>query len=344
MPAPSATSPHKMEGAARRIALRLGLLWLLVLLAFAAALCLGSRDYGPGLLWQILRAYDAGNPAQAIVVEMRLPRAAAAVVVGAALAVAGLMMQSLTRNPLADPGLTGVNAGAALAVVAGLWLTGPLTAGGTAALALTGAGAAALVVRALAGQGDSTLRLPLAGAAFASLCMAVVAFVVLLNPEARNIYRFWMVGSLAIANGEGLIRLAPVVFVGIGIAVMVARQVETLMLGDELGAALGVNAGRVMSLGLAAITCCAGAAVAIAGPVGFIGLIAPHLARRVGAGAGLTATVLLACPLGAIITLLADTIGRRLVRPAELPLGIVLAIVGAPVFMWLVRRILRGAP
>lgn len=344
MPAQSSISPHMMEGAARRIALRLGLLWLLVLLAFAAALCLGARDYAPGLLWEILRGYDVSDPAQAIVVEMRLPRVVAAVVVGAALAVAGLMMQSLARNPLADPGLTGVNAGAALAVVAGLWLTGPLTAGGTAALALTGAGAAALVVRALAGQGDSTLRLPLAGAAFASLCMAVVAFVVLLNPEARNIYRFWMVGSLAIASGESLIRLAPVAFVGITTAIMVARQVETLMLGDELGAALGVNAGRVMSLGLAAITCCAGAAVAIAGPVGFIGLIAPHLARRVGAGAGLTATVLLACPLGAIITLLADIAGRRLVRPAELPLGIVLAMVGAPVFIWLVRRILRGAP
>lgn len=326
------------------IALRLGALWLLVLLAFVAALCLGARDYGPGLLWQILRAYDVSDPTQAIVVEMRLPRAVAAVIVGAALAVAGLMMQSLARNPLADPGLTGVNAGAALAVVAGLWLTGPLTAGGTAALALTGAGTAALVVRALAGQGDSTLRLPLAGAAFASLCMAVVAFVVLLNPEARNVYRFWMVGSLAIANGEGLIRLAPVALVGIGIAILVARQVETLMLGDELGSALGVNTGRVMSLGLAAITCCAGAAVAIAGPVGFIGLIAPHIARRVAAGSGLTATVLLACPLGAIITLLADTAGRRLVRPAELPLGIVLAMVGAPVFMWLVRRILRGAP
>ncbi|MES2433992.1 MAG: iron ABC transporter permease [Pseudomonadota bacterium] len=325
------------------IAQRLGAFWLLVLLAFVAALCLGAQDYAPRLLWQILRGYDVSNPAQAIVVEMRLPRALAAIVVGAALAVAGLMMQSLARNPLADPGLTGVNAGAALAVVAGLWLTGPLSAGGTAALALTGAGAAALVVRALAGQGDSTLRLPLAGAAFASLCMAVVAFVVLLNPEARNIYRFWMVGSLAIASGDGLIRLAPVALLGIAIAVMVARQVETLMLGDELGAALGVNAGRVMSLGLGAITCCAGAAVAIAGPVGFIGLIAPHIARRVAAGSGLTATVLLACPLGAIITLLADTAGRRLVRPAEMPLGIVLAMVGAPMFMWLVRRILRGA-
>jgi iron complex transport system permease protein len=319
-------------------------LWGLVAIALAAALCLGAQDYGPGALWQILRDFDRSDPTQAIIVEMRLPRALAAIVVGAALAVAGQMMQALARNPLADPGLTGVNAGAALSVVGGLWLAGPLSPASTAALALGGAAGAALVVRALAGPGDSTLRLPLAGAAFSSLCMAVVAFVVLLNPEARNIYRFWMVGSLAAADGAGLARLAPVALAGVTLAALVARQVEALMLGSDLGAALGLNAGRVTGLALASIAISAGAAVAIAGPVGFVGLIAPHLARRVAAGAGLTATLLLACPLGALLTLLADIVGRRLARPSELPLGIVLAMVGAPVFMVLVRRILRGAP
>lgn len=342
MQAHAPAPPRPITGDARRIARRLALLWALVALAFAAALCIGAQDYPPNLLWKILTAYDPQDAAQAVVVEMRLPRALAAVVIGAALAVAGLTMQALTRNPLADPGLTGINAGAALAVVAGLWFAGPLSAGGTAALALSGAALASLVVRALAGQGDTTLRLPLAGAAFASLCMAIVAFVVLLNPEARNIYRFWMVGSLSVAGGETLIRLAPVAGLGIALALVAARQVEALMLGEELGAALGVKPARVMTLGLAAITCASGAAVALAGPVGFIGLIAPHLARRVAAGAGLATTVLLACPLGAIITLLADIAGRRMARPAELPLGIVLAMVGAPLFMLLVRRILRG--
>lgn len=343
MPADFPAPSHPITGDARQIARRLALLWGLVALTFAAALCIGAQDYSPRLLWQTLTAYDPQDATQAVVVEMRLPRALAAVVVGAALAVAGLVMQALTRNPLADPGLTGVNAGAALAVVAGLWLAGPLTAGGTAALALSGAAVAALAVRALAGQGDTTLRLPLAGAALASLCMAIVAFVVLLNPEARSIYRYWMVGSLAVAGGDMLTRLAPVAGFGIILALLAARQVEALMLGAELGAALGVKPARVMTLGFAAITCAAGAAVALAGPVGFIGLIAPHLARRAAAGAGLAATVLLSCPLGAIITLLADIAGRRLARPAELPLGIVLAMVGAPLFMALVRRILRGA-
>ncbi len=317
-------------------------LWLGVLLAGLAGLSLGAQDYSPAVLWQALSARDPANPAQAIILEMRLPRAGVAVIVGAALAVAGVMMQALARNPLADPGLTGVNAGAALAVVAGLWLAGPLTTSATAGLALTGAAAAVLIVRALVGAGDTTLRLPLAGAAFASLCMALVAFVVLLNPEARNIYRFWMVGSLAIAKGPGLVLMAPVAGLGIVLAVLVARQVETLMLGAEMGAALGLRAGRVLTISLAAITCTAGAAVALAGPVGFVGLIAPQLARRLVPGAGLTGVVLLACPVGAGLVLVADLAGRWLLRPAELPIGIVLAGIGAPMFMLLVRRMLRA--
>ncbi|TWJ00466.1 iron complex transport system permease protein [Gemmobacter caeni] len=312
-----------------------------VAVVFVAALCLGAQDYGPGLLWQALVARDPKDLAQAVVVEMRLPRALAALMIGAALAVSGLMMQALTRNPLADPGLTGVNAGAALAVVAGLWFLGPMGSAATAAFALSGAAAAAVLVRLLAGSGGGTLRLPLAGAAFASLCLSVVSFVVLMNPEARNLYRFWMVGSLALADTGRLAALAPLGLAGICLGLAVSRQVESLMLGEDLGAALGLHPGRVLSLALAAIAMTSGAAVAIAGPVGFIGLIAPHLARRLASGAGLGVTMLLACPLGAGLTLLADIAGRWLMRPAELPLGIVLAMIGAPVFMLLIRSILR---
>lgn len=320
----------------------LALLVAAVLAALLAALCLGAQDYPPALLLAALWHYDPGDPGQAILMEMRLPRALAAVVVGAALAVSGLLMQALARNPLADPGLTGVNAGAALAVVAGLWGFGALSQAAVAGLALTGAAVAALVVRALAGGGESTLRLPLAGAAFASLCMALVALVVLLNPEARNVYRFWMVGSLALASGAQLAVLAPVALAGIALGLIAARQIETLMLGEEMGAALGLHPGRALTLGLLAVVLTAGASVAIAGPVGFIGLIAPHLARQLRPGTGLAGVVLLACPLGAGIALLADTAGRWLIRPSELPLGIVLAMIGAPAFMMLVRRMLRS--
>ncbi|MBL4600825.1 MAG: iron ABC transporter permease [Rhizobiaceae bacterium] len=320
---------------------RLGFLWLVVLLAFITALFIGAQDYSPAVLWQAIRAYDPGDAAQVILIEMRLPRALTAVTVGAALAVSGLVMQALTRNPLADPGLTGVNAGAALAVVGGLWIFGPLPRSLIATLAITGAAGAVVLVRMLAGGGDNTLRLPLAGVAFASLCMAIVSFIVLLNPEARNVYRFWMVGSLTLADTSALLTLAPVVLVGIGCALLISRQIEALMLGTEMGTALGVSADRVLSVGLLSIALTAGASVALAGPVSFIGLIAPHLARRIVPRAGLAAQVLLACPMGACLALLADTAGRRLVRPGELPLSILLAAIGAPIFMLLVRRILR---
>lgn len=322
---------------------RLALLWVVVLAGFVAALCLGARDYSPAILWTVLSAYDPGDQAQAIIAGMRLPRAAAALVVGAALAVAGVVMQAVARNPLADPGLTGVNAGAALLVVSGLFIFGTLPQSIIAGLALSGAAIAAVLVRLLAGGGDNTLRLPLAGAAFATLCMSIVALIVLLDPEARGIYRFWMVGSLAVAQVETLTALTPVILLGIAIAALAARQIETLMLGAEMGSALGLNVGRVLSLGLAAVALTAGASVAIAGPVGFIGLIAPHLARRAFPLASLPQQVVLACPVGAGLALYADLAGRWFARPAEVQLGLVLAMIGAPVFMILVRRMLREA-
>lgn len=319
----------------------LALLWLAVLAGSVAALCLGALDYPLDTAWAMLTDYDPADPAQAVMAGMRLPRVIAAVTVGAALAVAGVIMQAMTRNPLADPGLTGVNAGAALAVVLGLYAFGAVSQPVVAGLALVGAALAAILVRLLAGGGDSTLRLPLAGAAFGTLCLSLVALIVLLNPEARNIYRFWMVGSLAVSDTAAVLRLAPIAGIGILIALLSARQIEALMLGAEMGTALGVNVGRVMGTGLAAVAMTAGASVAIAGPVGFIGLIAPHIARRF--GGGLAAQVLLACPIGAGLAVLADLAGRWFARPAELQLGIVLAMVGAPAFMILVRRMLREA-
>lgn len=316
-------------------------MWLAVLAGAVAALCLGANDYSPRLLMAALLAHDPADRGQAAIVGMRLPRVLAAVVVGASLAAAGAIMQAMARNPLADPGLTGVNAGAALAVVLGLWWLGALPQIAIAGLALSGAALAALLVRALAGGGDNTLRLPLAGAAFASLCMALVALIVLTNPEARNAYRFWMVGSLAMAQMGGLAVLAPVAALGIGIAALVARPIEALMLGSDLGRALGLHVGRVLGLGLAAVALTAGASVAVAGPVGFVGLIAPHLARRVLRGASLTQQVALACPIGAGLVLLADMAGRWVPRPAEVQMGLVLAMIGAPAFMILVRSMLR---
>ena len=322
--------------------LPVAVLCLLLLLAMGMSLCLGAQLYAPKLVLSALFDRDPADPAQQILWEMRLPRSLAAVVTGAALGVSGQIMQALTRNPLADPGLTGVNAGAALAVVTALWLLGPIAPLQIAAVALLGAGIATILVRLLAGEGDSSLRLPLAGAALASLCMALVALIVLLNHEARNLYRFWMVGSLALADVESLKIMTPLIAAGILLALMMSRQIEALLLGAEMGTALGLHPGRVLSLGFVTVTLCAGAAVALAGPVGFIGLIAPHLARALAPRAGLATWIACVCPLGAVLALVADTLGRMVMRPGEAPLGIVLALAGGPCFMLLVRRMLRG--
>ncbi|MDS9469788.1 iron ABC transporter permease [Paracoccus sp. MBLB3053] len=324
-----------------RLLPRLFALWLAVLAGLFAALCLGAQDYAPRVLWQAVTSFDPTEPAQGIIMGMRLPRVLAALMIGAALAVAGVVMQAMARNPLADPGLTGVNAGAALTVVLGLFWLGALPQMAVAGLALAGAAMAAILVRYLSGRGDNILRLPLAGAALSSLFMALVALIVLTQPEARNVYRFWMVGSLAMAQLPALAVLAPVAGLGILLAALVARQIEALMLGAEMGGALGLNVGRVMGLGLASVALCAGASVAIAGPVGFIGLIAPHLARRVLPQAGLTQQVALACPIGAGLAVFADLAGRWFARPSEVQLGLVLAMLGAPIFMALIRRMIR---
>lgn len=319
---------------------RLSLLWLLVLAGGVAGLCLGAQDYSFRTLWAMVTRFNPSDPAQAIMAGMRLPRILAAVVVGAALAVAGVVMQAITRNPLADPGLTGVNAGAALAVVLGLFAMGAMSHAEVTVLSLAGAGLATVIVRLLAGDGDTTLRLPLAGAAFGTLCLSVVGLIVLLDPETRNIYRFWMVGSLGQADLGMILRLAPVAATGIAIALLAARPIEALMLGHEMGQTLGIHAGRILAFGFVAVAMTAGASVAIAGPVGFVGLIAPHLARH-WVREGLIGHILAACPIGAGLAVFADLLGRWLARPAELQLGIVLAMIGAPAFMILVRRMLR---
>lgn len=328
--------------------LRAALLGLLLSTALAASLAFGARDLTLMQVWQGLTHADPANPAAdgAIVLGLRLSRTLTGVAVGAALAVAGVLMQALTRNPLADPGLTGINAGAALAVVAVIRIWGPQDPLWLAAAAMAGAFCAAFAVWHLAGGrsaaagGAISLRLPLAGAAIGSLCLSLVAAVVLLNPQTRDLYRFWMVGSLAGAEMATLARLAPLMALGLALGLVVARGLDVLALGADLGTGLGVRAGPVLTGALLSVTLCAGAAVALAGPLGFVGLIVPHLARFLAGRGGLAATLLCAVPLGAALVLACDTLGRVMARPSELALGIVLALIGGPAFMLLLHRLI----
>lgn len=320
----------------------------LVAITFALALLLGARQLSAGVAWTAIIAFDPTDPAQAIVRGLRLPRALAGLACGAALAVAGTLMQALTRNPLADPGLMGVNAGAALAVVSTIWTWGPQAPPALAAAAMAGAGLAAIAVWKLAGGHEISdnsalsVRLPLAGTAISSLCMAMVVAAVLLNTETRELYRFWMVGSLARANLDALISLAPFALAGLFLALACCRGLDALALGSDLASGLGARPRLTAAAALLSVTLLSGAAVALAGPLGFVGLIVPHIARALGASR-MTPTVLVSIPLGASMVLLCDTMGRVAARPSEIALGIVLALLGGPAFMLLLSRMLGPA-
>ncbi|TNJ42744.1 iron ABC transporter permease [Phaeobacter sp. B1627] len=318
------------------------------LAAFAASLAFGARSIPVATLWQALTAFDPGDPLHGVLRGLRLQRALSGAICGAALAGAGVIMQGLTRNPLADPGLMGVNAGAALAVVAVLWSFGPQDVPAIALAAIIGAGLSAAAVWALAGGQEAsdnralTIRLPLAGTAISSLCLSMVAAVVLLNTETRDLYRFWMVGSLGQATFDTLTRLLPVFAAGVALALAAARGLDALALGHDVAAGLGARPARAAAAALLAVTLLSGGSVALAGPLGFVGLIIPHLVRGLtGSATGLT--LVAALPLGAAMVLACDTLGRVAARPSEIAIGLVLAVIGGPAFMVLLSRVLRPA-
>lgn len=314
--------------------------------AFLASLCLGARPVPLASSWQALAAFDPQDIDQLVVRDQRLPRSLAGLAIGAGLAAAGAVMQALTRNPLADPGLLGVNGGAALAVVLWLWLFGLPPVALQLALAIGGAAAGTALVWWLggraAGHGRAGIaRLALAGAALSALCLSITAALVLLSPETRALYRVWTVGALSGASLPRLGAVLPVLAAGLALLVALQRGIDGLGLGHDAARALGLAPGRVVGLAMAGVALLAGGTVALAGPVGFVGLVVPNLVRRL-AGPALGRSLALCLPLGAALVLAADTLGRLVARPEEIPLGIVLALIGGPVFILLVGRSDRG--
>ncbi|MFG1900328.1 FecCD family ABC transporter permease [Micromonospora carbonacea] len=311
---------------------------LALLASIAASLVVGALPLTPGTVLRELVAHG-DSEASLVVWEVRLPRTAIAICVGAALALAGVLIQALTRNPLADPGLLGVNAGAAAAVVAGI-LAGVTGQRGHLMLALLGAGVAAGLVTVVGGtRGPGTAedgRLVLAGAAVGACLTGVVAGVTLLNQTAFDRYRFWAVGSLADQPLSALLTAAPALLAGLAVTVAVIRPLDVLRFGDDSGAALGVSPGRTRALALAATTLLCGGATAVAGPIGFLGLAVPHAARAI-CGSRLGWVVAYSSLLGPILLVTADVLGRLLARPGEIEVAIVMGAIGAPVFIALVR-------
>ncbi|GAA2660133.1 MULTISPECIES: iron ABC transporter permease [Actinosynnema] len=306
-----------------------------VLLGVAAVVSLGvgARSIAPGDVVRVLLSPD-GSPDAMIVWDVRAPRAVLAVAAGAALAVAGALVQALSRNPLAEPGVLGVTAGAGFAITVGSAL-GLAGAAGELALSVLGAVLAALLVYAVGRT--SPLRLVLTGVALTSVLSGVGLGLRLLVPEVFDQYRFWAVGSLA--GREQAPTTVPLLAIAVALvgALALSRQLNAVALGEGVARALGANVARVRLGALVLVTVLAGAATAVAGPILFVGLIVPHLARRA-AGASVPWLVAHALVLGPVLLLLADTASRVLLPTGEVPVAIVTAFLGGPVLAWAVRK------
>jgi iron complex transport system permease protein len=272
--------------------------------------------------------------------ELRVPRTLVGLAVGVALGLAGALMQALTRNPLADPGILGVEAGAAAAIVGAIALFGVTEPSAYIWFSFLGAAVASVVVYLLGSHGRAgatPVRLALAGVAVTAALTAFTNGLILLDPEAFDEFRHWVVGSLAGRDLAILGEVGPFLIVGTLIALALARPLNALALGDDSGRALGARVGRTRALGAVSITLLCGAATAVAGPIVFVGLCVPHMARAI-AGPDQRWVVGYSALLAPILLLTADVIGRVVISPSELEVGVVTALIGAPVFIALVRR------
>ena len=334
-----ATTP---DAALRRPALvRLG--WLLAGAGVLALLAVASVAFGNRILTvdELLAGLggstDGVGPAAVVA---RLPRTVLAVLVGAALAMAGTAFQAVTRNPLADPGIMGVTAGASLAVVCGIAFVGTTNPYAMIAFAIVGAGAAAVFVYAVGslGRGGATpLKLALAGAATTAACLALVSAILLPRVDLLETFRFWQVGSVGGATWERIILVLPFLGVGALIVLATARGMNTLALGDDLAAGLGEHVARTRMIATVGAVVLCGAATAIAGPIAFVGLVVPHLCRLL-VGGDHRWLVPFSAVVGAGLVVAADTLGRVVARPDEIEVAIVTAVLGAPFFIAIVRR------
>jgi iron complex transport system permease protein len=307
--------------------------------AIVLSLAVGTQTLSISEIWHAVGSPDTSTPATAIVRDLRLPRTALGLLVGLALGAAGALMQGHTRNPLADPGLLGVSAGASFAVVIGIQLgAGSLT--GYIWFAFAGALLASVAVFGIAAGrrgGPTPVTLALAGLAISALLSSFTQSLLLADDASLNVFRFWVVGSLSGRETAVAAQVSPFIGAGLLLALANAPALNALGLGEDVARALGQRVLLARVVGVTAIVLLTGAATAACGPIGFLGLIVPHAARAL---TGPDHRRLLPCSAlaGAAMLLVADVLGRIVVRPAELQTGIVLAAAGAPFFIALVRR------
>jgi iron complex transport system permease protein len=338
---PRADDTGRAQAARRNAVLALGIVvsTVVLLLVVLLSMVVGAKQIPLHSVWEAVFAYD-GSTDHLIVRELRVPRTVLGVLVGAAMAMAGALMQALTRNPLADPGLLGVNAGAALAIVVAIFYLGASTLTEYVWYAMLGAGLTTFLVYVLgaAGRaGASPVRLALAGAAIAAAFSGMISAIVLLSHDVFTDFRTWSVGSLTGRDSGVVMQVLPFIAVGTVITLLLAGPLNALALGDDTARALGAKVAQIRLAGVVAVTLLCGAGTAAVGPVGFVGLIIPHMVR---AFTGPNQRWLLPYSMlfGAILLLASDVLGRVVLHPGELQVAVVTAAVGAPFFIALVRR------
>ena len=324
----------------------IGISFALLVIAIPLSLSVGARDIPISDLIATLRG-ESDNALYAPILTKRVIRTVLGLIAGCALGTAGCVMQSITRNPIADPSILGVNSGAALFVVSGIAFLGVKTPGQYIALALAGAGIISILVFGIAsfvpGKGAvsynsaNPIRLALAGAAVSTACASLISTVMLPRTNVTQEFRFWQVGSISGGTWENILAVLPLLIAGLTLAILLTPALNALALGDDIATGLGVNVTRTRALSALAGVLLCGAITALTGPIGFVGLMVPHLVR-IFCGADLKIQIPVSAMDGALLLILADVLGRYIGRPGELEVGIVTAFIGAPVFIMVVRK------
>jgi hypothetical protein len=283
---------------------------------------------------------NAPDSLEATIILQRIPRTVFGILAGGALGISGALMQSITRNPIADPSILGVNTGASLFVVAGIAFFNITVAYQYIWLAIIGAGVTAVFVYSVASMGKdgaTPLKLALSGSAVSIVLGSLVSTIMLPNNRVMEAFRFWQVGSIGSATWENIMLISPFLIVGFIISMFISGYLNNLALGDEAATALGTNVVMTRTIGALSSVLLCGATTALAGPIGFVGLIIPHIIRLI-FGSEMSKMLPLSFLGSAILMLVSDIIGRIISLPGETEVGIVTAVLGAPVFILAIRK------
>ena len=303
------------------------------------SISLGAKSIAFSKVIEVLLGNDPDSLEQAIILQ-RIPRTIFGILAGGALGISGALMQSITRNPIADPSILGVNTGASLFVVAGIAFFNITVAYQYIWLAIIGAGVTAVFVYSVASMGKdgaTPLKLALSGSAVSIVLGSLVSTIMLPNNRVMEAFRFWQVGSIGSATWENIMLISPFLVVGFIISMFISGYLNNLALGDEAATALGTNVVMTRTIGALSSVLLCGATTALAGPIGFVGLIIPHIIRLI-FGSEMSKMLPLSFLGSAILMLVSDIIGRVISLPGETEVGIVTAVLGAPVFILAIRK------